>query len=172
MAGNALETIYKIFPDEAFRLATTIENDAKGKLFDQLMLIYSQMGREQSIGFFKSNMMKVYKSNRAKLIEKYTILLIKVNDNNHINDALNIYKQRAVEDQSGYVRLTAMKSIKEINNYRVMQLKNITDPVAIENYKQEIATLQSALQQIIQAEKDDDVINQLKIQGLYIETAQ
>ena len=172
VAGNALEAIYKIFPDEAFRLATTIENDAKGKLFDQLMLIYSQMGREQSIGFFKSNMMKVYKSNRAKLIEKYTILLIKVNDNNHINDALNIYKQRAVEDQSGYVRLTAMKSIKEINNYRVMQLKNITDPVAIENYKQEIATLQSALQQIIQAEKDDDVINQLKIQGLYIETAQ
>ncbi|MBK6820088.1 MAG: M1 family metallopeptidase [Bacteroidetes bacterium] len=172
VAGNALEAINKILPEEAFRLASTLESDAKGKLFDQIMTIYSQMGREQSIPFFKSNMMKVYKGNRAKLIEKYTMLLIKINDNNHINDAINTFKQRAVDDQSAYVRLTAMKSLKEINNHRVLQFKNIADPVASENYKQEIATLQSALQQIIQAEKDDEVINQLKIQGLYIETVQ
>ena len=118
------------------------------------------------------NTIKIMSDLKLSLVANDSGTSIKINDNNHINDAINTFKQRAVDDQSAYVRLTAMKSLKEINNHRVLQFKNIADPVASENYKQEIATLQSALQQIIQAEKDDEVINQLKIQGLYIETVQ
>ena len=79
VAGNALEAVYKILPDEGFRLAAKLDKDVRGKLFEQVCHIYGQMGDQFSLNFFKENLMKFHKGNRVKLIEKYTLLLLKLN---------------------------------------------------------------------------------------------
>lgn len=74
------------------------------------------MGDQFSLNFFKENVMKFHKGNRAKLIEKYTLLLLKLKISSAINEAVEIFKVRATSDISGQVRFTGMKALKE--NYK------------------------------------------------------
>ncbi len=171
VAGNALEAIYLISPDEAFRLSSGLEKDAKGRLLDAIMDIYAQVGDSYSLDFFKNNLMRVFKNSRARLIEKYTLLLIKLNNDEMMQEAISTFKQRATSDGSGLVRYTAMKSLKELSTHKAFLLKQTTDAALGEKYKQEVTMLNNELQQIMQAEQDSEVINMLKLNGVYTETA-
>ncbi|MCC7030647.1 MAG: hypothetical protein IT257_10095 [Chitinophagaceae bacterium] len=171
VAGTALEAVYKLMPDEAFRLAGKLERDAKGKLFEQICTIYSQMGDQFSLEFLTAQMMKVYKQNRAKVIEKYNLLLIKLNNEVAIDTGIALLKQRATADASGFVRYTAMRSLKEINTHRAFLLKQASDAPTQEKYKTAIALLNNELQLLMQNEQDDEVVNMLKLNGVYTEVA-
>nr|MBP6315912.1 M1 family metallopeptidase [Chitinophagaceae bacterium] len=172
VAGNALEAVYAILPDEGFRLAAKLDKDVKGKLFEQVCHIYSQMGDQFSLNFFKENVMKFHKGNRAKLIEKYTLLLLKLNISSAINEAVEIFKVRATSDISGQVRFTGMKALKEIINHKIFASKQTNDQAQMQTLLDEASALNNELQQIMVAEQESDVKNLLKINGLYTETTE
>ena len=172
VAGNALEAVYKILPDEGFRLAAKLDKDVRGKLFEQVCHIYGQMGDQFSLNFFKENLMKFHKGNRVKLIEKYTLLLLKLNSSATINEAAELFKLRASSDISGQVRYAAMKALKDIVNHKTFASKQTSDQVQMQTLLDEATALNNALQQIMVAEQESDVVNMLKLNGLYTEIPQ
>ncbi len=166
VAGNALEAMYKIAPDQAFRQATLLDKDAKGKLFEQIVMIYSQMGDQFSLEYLKSKIMQVYKQQRANVLEKYTTLLIRLNNEAAIENGIVLLKQRAAADQSGIVRYTAIKALHDINAHRSFLLKQPIDAALSEKYKAAMATLNNEMQLMVQAETSDEVLNLLKLNGI------
>ena len=169
VAGESLNAVRNVSPTQALELAMELQVDARGILFDEISNTFKMLGNQNSLSFFKDNLMKVFKINRAKLIENYNFLLLNLKIENEMDEAINTFKIRASTDQSAIVRYQAMKALSDMLKYKKDAVKQPIDETLREKYKVEIPILENELQQTMLAETDNDVINKLKLAGLYLE---
>ncbi len=166
VAGKALQCVHTLAPDEAYRIAQQIKNDVKGELLEACLLIFSKNGNENDISFFENQLMMCFKSQRAKVMEHYVNLIIKLDNESYTNNALLLLKERAQKDSNPKVRATAITLIDLIRKNYIQVAKTSNDGDLILLYKQNASNIESTLTEIIQNEQDVEVINLLKIDGV------
>lgn len=169
VAGIALKYLFQLNPTLAVQQGNKLQQDAKGELFNQLISMYALSGDQFSLAYLKSQLYKVYNSQRANLISNYTQLLLKFFNQNQANDAIQYCMERAEKDVFPQVRIASYKSIKTINNHKLFTAKQSGDSTLIEQYTHEIEQTNHTIQQIASQEKNKEVRNALIIEGMYKE---
>jgi aminopeptidase N len=166
VAGEALQAIFRIIPEEAYRQCPRLEKDARGKLFSTISDIYASSGTLNDTAFFNSNLMRVYGSRRSALLTDYTSLILR-QQNDELNQ-LHIQRLTLHAQSSMYstVRVTAIKQLKSIKDYYTQLESKTTDPALKSQYKLSIDQLTQSIDSIIAQEKDAEVISQLKFSGI------
>ena len=166
IAGEALQAIQKILPDEAYRQCKRLELDARGNLFASISSIYAQHGNLADTSFYTNAMYTIYGAKRANLLIDFTSLLLRLNDEASIQNHSTWLQNVASSDYYPIVRMNAIKSLQNIQ-LRYSNLANINKDA---NSKSEQTVASNQIKQIIQSilsqEKNQNVINQLKMSGI------
>jgi aminopeptidase N len=166
IAGEALQAIQKILPDEAYRQCKRLELDARGKLFNTISSLYAQLGTLTDTSFYTNAMYTIFGAKRANLLIDFTSLLLRINDEASIQNHSVWLQKVASSDYYPIVRMNAIKSLQNIQ-LRYSNLANINKDA---NSKSEQMVASNEIKQIIQSilsqEKDKNVLDQLKMSGI------
>ena len=166
VAGAALDALFKRRPDDAYTLAHSLENDARGNLLESISKVYATQGSVRDLAFFHENLMRCFKGRRATLLENYCQLGRRVNNADQDDIMIQTLIQRAKEDDAPQVRELALKQLYSLRTDLMMQAAQTPDVNLKNKSNEEAVRIQKIINDIIQKENNKDVLNNLKINGV------
>lgn len=166
VAGRALQAFYKRQPEQAYQTAHILETDARGLLLESIADIYGKYGSVRDLPFFHENLMRCFKGRRALLLEDYCQLGRRVNNTEQDAVMKTTLIERANDDESPQVREMAIKQLYAIRTNLYTSSAQTADAQRKAQQQDEAIRLQKIINDIIQKEKNKDVLNNLKINGV------
>jgi aminopeptidase N len=160
-AASALSNLYKLDALQALQVCATLQMDAKGELFEQIVNIYTEQGDKLHTSFFINKIPSYFKSDRVLLIESYKDLILRLGlPFEETQQAISIFQTRAKLQESTWVRQSAITALDDI--FKAYKTK--LDMKAEEKDLQR--QLSESLQQILLIETDESVLDWLKERGI------
>lgn len=165
VAGNALRAVYNLLPDEALHLIPKLRLDAKGRLFESISEIIKKSGDTSYVEFYTSNLMKVFSRKRANLMNDYTDYVIRLQQSELIDKAIENMHERGIHDEYPYVRFVAVECLKELNDQLSAQMKQSTDENRKAKLNQQLGIIAEYTNALMNNEQDEYVIGLFRLKG-------
>jgi len=161
--GAGLHAMIKVDSSEAIDIAETLEEPTKEAILLIIAEIYAGYGTEKQNDFFKENYKKVDRYERYRFIESYGKYLLRQNDTT-INKGLIILEDAAKNENTWWIRLTALDKIIEISALYITREKEVIEEIkknkdnsmAIQKLDEQLSNIKS------QNEFISDIIDKIK----------
>ena len=166
IAGNALQGLYQIYPQEALHFCRKMEKEARKKLFSQIASVYAGDGESKDSNFFISNLMIVGMRTRIELMANYTTYCIRLHQFELYKTAISLLDERAIQDRYPAVRFNAILNLMAIQEKWQQLADREKDTTLKVKLQADASGLQHRIQEIIDRQTDEEVIQLLKTKSI------